>query len=974
MQAAITRRVRWLIVSLLAMRAAASAEATALPQLDNESAIVSRDVQQQLDPAKTSAAAAVVEGTRLLDGRQSEAARQQFERALELARTEHDREAEGRAYRGLGAALLNLSKYPAAKEALDRALEVFDGTGSPVDLGRVHRDLGTVEYFLNHADAARSHYLQALAQFAAAGDVASQAAVCNSLTFVTNDDERAGFTTKGLELARQVGAVETEARLLHSWSDLLFQRGRLSEASDNLDLAIARFEAAGDGARSHLARALTSLGRLHRAHGQHDQALAAYQRAFQIQEALDERAGMIQSLNAIAAHVALGKRAEVRPLLERALALAVPTGSPLIIDFQKAALGRDLIETADDPARGVEILEEVVSQDPHRYYGFSFYLASGYLALGQYSRAVESADLAISQAREHGILDLVPHAFAIRAQAREKIGQYTDALSDVREAIALIERMRTDVVATDALKRGFAEQHQWFFTHAIQLLHHLGRDREALETAEQGRARAFADLLASRESAQAPAARAEPAPARADLPRGATGGPDGLKRRGAETTSGAPGLHSDRDLQSLASATPLSSDDLVELTARLHSTLVSYWVAPDATYVWVVRPSGEITGQRIEVTERRLLALVRQTWMTDASGVRGEVLPSATSDRDDAVESPEVDWTPRVRGEGLLSFGESARVASRALYGLLIAPIQPLLPAKPGSLLTIIPHGPLFRLSFAALQNPARAYLVERHAIHYVPAGVVLALAEEHARPSRTIAPRYLLLADPTSTPPLPSGRPLPRLPGTQKEIGRVAAFLPASAVTALVGAQATEHQVRSLAGDRSVLHFATHGVIRADDPLESFLALDTGRTATGRDAQQSISSDTADDGRLTAREIYGIQLNADLVVLSACRTGLGAVSGDGVIGLARAFLYAGTPSVIATLWDVADEPAARLMPSLYRSLKRVPDTAQALRRAQLTLLNDLRSGRVKVHTISGTTALAEHPILWASFILVGKP
>ncbi|HEX2454055.1 MAG TPA: CHAT domain-containing protein [Vicinamibacterales bacterium] len=973
MQAAITRRVRWLIVSVLAMRAAASAEASALPQLDNESATVSRDVQQQLDPPKTSAAAAVVEGTRLLDGRQSEAARQQFERALELARTEHDREAEGRAYRGLGAALLNLSKYPAAKDALDRALEIFDGTDAHADLARVHRELGTVEYFLNHPDVSRSHYKRALAEFQAVGDVASQAAICNSLTFVTDDDERTAYTRKGLELARQVGAVETEARLLHSWSDLLFQRGRLSEASDNLDLAIARFEAAGDSARANFARALTSLGRLHRAHGQHDQALAAYQRAFQIQEALDERSGMIQSLNAIAAaYVALGKRAEVRPLLERALALAIATGSPLIIDFQKGALGRDLIETADDPARGLEILEEVVSRDPHRYYGFFYYLASGYLALGQYSRAVESADLAISQAREHGILDLVPAAFAIRAKAREKLGQYTDALSDVREAIALIERMRTDVVATDALKRGFAEQHQWFFTHAIQLLHHLGRDREALETAEQGRARAFADLLASRESAQAPAARAEPAPARADLPHEATGGPDGLKRRGAETTSSAPGLHSDRDLQSLASATPLSSDDLVELTARLHSTLVSYWVAPDATYVWVVRPSGEITGQRIEVTERRLLALVRQTWMTDASGVRGEVLPSATSDRDDAVESPEVDWTPRVRGEGLLSFGERARVASRALYGLLIAPIQPLLPAKPGSLLTIIPHGPLFRLSFAALQNPARAYLVERHAIHYVPAGVVLELAEEHARPSQTIAPRYLLLADPTSTPPLPSGRPLPRLPGTQKEIGRVSAFLPASAVTALVGAQATEHQVRSLAGDRSVLHFATHGVIRADDPLESFLALDTGRT--GRDARQSIASDTADDGRLTAREIYGIQLNADLVVLSACRTGLGAVSGDGVIGLARAFLYAGTPSVIATLWDVADEPAARLMPNLYRSLKRVPDTAQALRRAQLTLLNDLRNGRVKVHTKSGTTALAEHPILWASFILVGKP
>jgi CHAT domain-containing protein len=272
------------------------------------------------------------------------------------------------------------------------------------------------------------------------------------------------------------------------------------------------------------------------------------------------------------------------------------------------------------------------------------------------------------------------------------------------------------------------------------------------------------------------------------------------------------------------------------------------------------------------------------------------------------------------------------------------------------------------------LRNPSGQYLVERYAIHYVPAGVVLDLAEQHTRASVASDRRYLLIADPQTLPALPGGKPLPRLPGTRREVSDVAALVPAAAATSLVGANATEPRVRSLAGDRSVLHFATHGVIRADDPLESFLALDTGRTATGRVAQRSGWSDTVDDGRLTAREIYDIQLNADLVVLSACRTGLGAVSGDGVIGLARAFLYAGTPSVVATLWDVADEPAARLMPSLYRSLKRVPDKAQALRRAQLTLLHDLRSGRVSVPTKSGTATLAEHPILWAGFILVGKP
>ena len=395
--------------------------------------------------------------------------------------------------------------------------------------------------------------------------------------------------------------------------------------------------------------------------------------------------------------------------------------------------------------------------------------------------------------------------------------------------------------------------------------HRLGRDREALAAAEQGRARAFADLLASRDSSPASTTRADALGRTEPVGRDAAVVADELSEvEAARRRRARSGCVADRDLRSLASATPLSSDELVELTARLQSTLVSYWVAPDATYVWVVRPSGEIAGQRIAVTERRLTELVRQTWMTGDASLRGEAASDqvATSEPSVAADNLQADeaWTPRLRGDGLLSFGETPVVALGALHRLLVAPIQRLLPTERGSLLTILPHGPLFRLSFAALRNPSGQYLVERYAIHYVPAGVVLDLAEQHTRASVASDRRYLLIADPQTLPALPGGKPLPRLPGTRREVSEVAALVPASAATSLVGANATEPRVRSLAGDRSVLHFATHGVIRTDDPLESFLALDTGRTATSRVAQRSGSSDTVDDGRLTAREIYDIQ------------------------------------------------------------------------------------------------------------------
>ena len=204
MQAATAKRAHWVIVAGVVIMSGSSGAAIDARFLEELASTSSQAIQERANTAPdTPASAAVGEGTRLLSNRQFDAARQQFERALELTRAESSPELEGRAYRGLGAALLNLSKYAAAKEALERALTIFDATSAQKDLAQAHRDLGTVEYFLTHMDAARSHYLQALAGFEAVGDVASQAGVCNSLTFVTHDDERAEFTKRGLELARQ---------------------------------------------------------------------------------------------------------------------------------------------------------------------------------------------------------------------------------------------------------------------------------------------------------------------------------------------------------------------------------------------------------------------------------------------------------------------------------------------------------------------------------------------------------------------------------------------------------------------------------------------------------------------------------------------------------------------------------------------------------------------------------------------------
>jgi CHAT domain-containing protein len=281
------------------------------------------------------------------------------------------------------------------------------------------------------------------------------------------------------------------------------------------------------------------------------------------------------------------------------------------------------------------------------------------------------------------------------------------------------------------------------------------------------------------------------------------------------------------------------------------------------------------------------------------------------------------------------------------------------LPRTPGARLTIVPHGPLLSLSFAALQDGRERYLLEDYAISYVPASAVIPLAAARVKPGAR-AGNFLLVADPSPLPVRPGEAPLPRLPGARAEARDIAQLVSSARVTLLTGASADEASVKRDTARRAVLHFATHAIVQDADPLQSFLAL-------------AKSPDGSGDGRLTAEKIYGLHLDADLVVLSACRSGEGKITGDGIAALGRAFFYAGTPSVILSLWDVADQPANRLLPAFYKAWLHGADKASALRSAQLQLLHDLRAGIVTISTPAGKIALTEQPAFWAGFILLGE-
>jgi len=168
------------------------------------------------------------------------------------------------------------------------------------------------------------------------------------------------------------------------------------------------------------------------------------------------------------------------------------------------------------------------------------------------------------------------------------------------------------------------------------------------------------------------------------------------------------------------------------------------------------------------------------------------------------------------------------------------------------------------------------------------------------------------------------------------------------------VGNNATEENVKKESGNFSLLHFSAHGLLDEKRPLYSGVVL-------------ALEDEEKDDGLLQTYEIFNLDLNADLVTLSACNTGLGKLHrGEGLIGLTRAFMYAGAKSVLVSLWSVHDQSTTSLMKNFYKNLiEKGLNPKKALREAKLQLLRDSSE-------IQGNEILYSNPFFWAPFVLIG--
>lgn len=527
----------------------------------------------------------------------------------------------------------------------------------------------------------------------------------------------------------------------------------------------------------------------------------------------------------------------------------------------------------------------------------SFMIHKARMEVGRYSEAREGFDSLLKTRQVAANGEIFWLLLYDRGRLAEIEGQPIEAIAFYERSIDVIEQQRASI-NTEANKIGFVGDKQAVYGKLISVLVQAGQTEKAFEIMERAKARALVDLLASKDDFAVP-------PTQAAAIASAL---DGYRQALQESQKQTPVDMAKAGGDSTRSATAQRRSELNQAAPELASLIAVSAV-----------PLSEIRA-RLHPNET-IIEFYFQGRDLFVSAVSKTAVRSARLDAQDLE--------PLVRSlrKNIESLDAQAKQNAATLYDRLLRPIANDIAGKE---LLIIPHGVLHYLPFAALHD-GKNYLIESTTLRYLPSASVLKFLKPRSGQG---IDSLLVLGNPDL------GDPKLDLPNAEQEAQAIAKFAPNSQL--LLRKSASEQAFKQHAPNFRYLHIASHGEFNSEKALNSRLLL---------------SRNATDDGSLTVSELYGVRLDADLVTLSACETGLGKVlNGDDLVGLTRGFLYAGSSNVVASLWQVDDEATAELMTHFYTRLKTGLGKREALRQAQIEAARKF-----------------PEPFFWAAFFLTGS-
>jgi CHAT domain-containing protein/Flp pilus assembly protein TadD len=812
-------------------------------------------------------------------------------------------------------------------------------------------------------DLALEKYNKALAIFEEIGDLRGQGRVNGNMGLVYwNKGEMPlaiEHTKQSLYFAKKTGNKASEATNYYNSALMLMEQGSYNEAQENFHKSLLMGQELGD--KGLMSVCLEGLGKLSKFSGDWELALDYFKRSFAIAEEIGEKRAEAYALAGIA-HVQqhYGNYESSIDYFEKAFRLYIEMDDKRNIAKMHESIGyvRHCMKRYDEALKeyytSLKILEEI---------GASWSLSENYRMIGlayydkkQFSESEKAFTKSIDLARKSDQVNTLWQSLYQRGLVMKSSGRSEEALPLFEESIHVIEKVRGEVGDVEQ-RAGYLQDRMEVYEEAVQLLVDVNKIPEAFEYVQGSKARAFLDMLAEAEvnsdSSLNPELRDRRQKILADL------------------------IKSQKNLQDEKSKDTPDSSKINELTKKQNQLDQQY-----ADLILEIRNTNPMYAevqypQPLKLTDAQALLGDQDLLLEYFLGDSGSLLFVASRDNVNVF---------KLKSQGELSklvnelrdvmmkpdpifnasentYGKFVSLAN-TLYTEILKPAESILQNKLRVL--IAPDGALSYLPFEALlTEKVKAqkinfsnlpYLARDFEIDYVPSISVLASIEKN-KGKEALHPQKELLA--FADPVLKSNESgkaavvrswagtLTRLPFAREEVEGIARLYPDKEVSVVMGSDASEANLKKMdLKDYKKLHFASHGLIDEEKPEFSALVL------TG-DSQ-------GEDGYLTMREVFDLKLNADLVVLSACKSGLGKeIRGEGITGISRAFLCAGTPSVLVSLWDVYDRSTADLMTSFYRHLEtKGLNKAAALRAARLEMIQNPKFN---------------HPYYWAPFVLIGQ-
>ncbi len=826
-----------------------------------------------------------------------------------------------------GAQEVLTSRFQDALQSLGTALALYREIGDQDAEGSMLRLIGGIHRRQGQYPQALESLQQALAISREVGDHKGENIALYNIGAVYESQgqypQALDYYQQSLAINREVGDRKGEGIALNNIGEIHRSQGQYPQALDYYQQSLAISREVGDHKGEGVI--LNNIGKIYQSQGQYPQALESFQQALAINREVGDRKGEGATLNNIGAiYQSQGQYPQALDYYQQSLAILRAVGDrrgegtilnnigeiyqsqgqyPQALDYyqQSLAINREMGDRAGEGSTLNNI-------------------GAIYWRQSQYSQALNYYQQSLSISRAVGDRPTEGTNLNNIGVIYKRQGQYPQALEYYQQSLAINREMGdrdgegitlTNVGAVYYAQGQYSEATE-YFNQSIAILSAIEQDLSANDEARiaffETRFSAYPFLEASLIAQNKTATALEIA----DRSRARS-----LVQFLNPSASNQP-------------PTPLNIDQIKQLAKTNNATLITYSINSPDLYIWVVSPNGQLNFAQAD---------------PEAAGIpfqeiTGNIRRSATDPFDFSgffeQDQFRLDLQALRGGNGPTWNGTPQDL--KQAYTLLIKPIESLLPTEPGDRLIIVPHRELGSIPFVALIDERDRFLLDRYSITVTPSLQTLATVQTKTGP---FTGKPLIVGNPSPMPRANSGDIFDPLPGTETEAQAIAQLLNA---TPILGRQATKAAIQQQLESASILHFATHGEIANSD-----------RDINGNWLALSAIGSDPNNHKLTLTDIFNSNLNAQLAVLSACNTNSGEATGEGVLGLARAFLKAGVPTVVASLWQVPDDKTQILMEAFYQELLAGKTYADALRLAQLKV-----------------RAQSPLPRDWAAFVVIG--